>query len=1017
MIKQTTKSTYFDKEYAKLNAAQKEAVDEIEGPVMVLAGPGTGKTQIMALRIANILKQTQINPTNILALTFTESGVFAIKDRLLQIIGPAGYQVHIHTFHSFCNEVILTFPEKFLFAKKLNQLTDLEQILLLQQIIKNTKLTLLKPFKSPFHYQAAVIDSINKLKQEGIDPAYFAKIVKKQLADLTQNPDCYHQKGRFRGKMKSQCLSLKIQLEKNGELSKVYQKYQAKLQEAGQYDYADMILLVLTAFRQDSELLSFYQEKFQYILVDEYQDTNSAQNEIIRILASFYDNPNVFVVGDDEQSIFRFQGAALENILYFQKLYPTAKTVILKHNYRSGQKILDSARAVIINNQNQILNRLKIEKRLQSQIKDRGRIYLGRFAHFQTENFFIAQEIKKLHRQGTAYGQIAVLYRQHRDAEQLVDFLAKLKIPYQMAGGGNVLDAMEIKKILRFLKVLDTAPDAPDADLELFEILHYPFFKIPTLDIYRVSRFARQNKLPLLAIVHSQTHLKNAGVGRLKNWQNFSRLLLSCQTFSHNHTFAQTFEYIINETGYLTYLLGLADSVFHLNRLDSLFSQIKILNGKNKNLTLRNFLEYLNLMEENNLAIKEKVLETEFDGVHLMTAHKAKGLEFDTVFIMRLIDKHWGSRQHRQLIKLPTGLLQIENTPAEEDEEERRLFYVGLTRAQKRIYLTLSTADDEEETIFLPSKFLEELPEKLIKNIHTAKYEKQFDRRLALTFGPQLWQPALKMSDFLRRILRDFALSSTALNTYLKCPQKFLYDNLLRAPKVKTVAQSYGTAVHKALEMFFRHQIKILKIPSADRLLAFFDEALKEEILSAEDFEASCRKGRQTLRAYFNFYQTSWQKSGPAAGVEYNFSAHNVHFGQIPITGKIDKIELVDKIGGKVRIVDYKTAKPKSLNYILGQTKEKDLSLFYQAYFYKLLADTDPLFTWQASEIEFDFIEPQNGRFVRVKVPIEKSRYETFKKSVEKTYAEILKLNFPKEKKACRGWEKCAYFDTCNLAD
>ena len=331
----------FQNEYVKLNPQQKKAVDTTEGPVMVIAGPGTGKTQILAMRIANILKSTQVNPSNILALTFTNSGVYQMKKRLLEIIGIESYKIHIHTFHSFSNEIIKSYPEIFANINEINQLTDLEQAQIVRKIIDSSNLKILKPLKAPYLYAKSIIKSIGELKQEGISPNNFDQVISKEVKSLKNNSDHVHEKGVSKGKVKVKYIEEKHRLNKNCELAKIYTKYQKELETSSKYDYADMILFVLNAFKDNGELLSIYQEKFQYILVDEFQDTNSAQNEIIKVLLSFHNRPNIFVVGDDEQSIFRFQGASLENILFFSNTYPDTEIIILKNNYRIVQKILD----------------------------------------------------------------------------------------------------------------------------------------------------------------------------------------------------------------------------------------------------------------------------------------------------------------------------------------------------------------------------------------------------------------------------------------------------------------------------------------------------------------------------------------------------------------------------------------------------------------------------------------------------------------------------------------------------
>lgn len=1023
----------FLSEYKKLNPQQRQAVEEIEGPVMVIAGPGTGKTQILAMRIANILRLTQTNPQNILCLTFTNSGVQAMKKRLLDIIGPSAYQVHVHTFHQFCNEIIAEFPEKFLSARELNQLTDLEQIQLIQKILSENNFSHIKPFKSPFHYQKAILEAINTLKQENISPKQFSKHIARELKNFQAFKDLCHEKGPSKGKMKGKYRELREQIHKNQELATVYYQYQKHLQKEGQYDFADMILFVVSGFKTDAELLSHFQEKFQYILADEYQDTNSAQNEVIEILGNFYENPNIFVVGDDEQSIYRFQGASLENILFFKNIYPAAKIVILEHNYRSGQKILDASRAVISKNKNQIYRHLKVSKNLKSRLKDiKSEIHLGEFSTGSVENFFVAKEIQKLVKEGIAPSEIAVLYREHRDSEELIDFLSKLDVPYKLEIGDNVIADPEIIKILKYFRCLALEKDSNEL---LVEIMHYPYFNLAPLDIYKIIVAARIEKKAVFDIL---ANLKkyNLELEKPETLREFYQTFMDCRKITFTQTFAAAFEYITHKSGYLQYLLTLESNVRHFNRLQSLFEYIKLLNLKQKNLNLLRFLEHLQLLDENRIPIRERELVADWEGVNLMTAHKAKGLEFSYVFIIRTTDHHWGNIAQKELIKLPTTLLKIQKLTSDNDnlsaealakeEEERRLFYVAMTRAKTRVYLTFadSYGDQEFQTLALPSKFIGEIPAKFVNIIDTGPFEKNFDERLKLTFSLKKWEYAQAMRDFLQKLVADFSLNPTALNSYLDCPQQFLYDNILRVPKAKTFTQSYGTAVHRGLEMFFRDFAKTLKLPSKKKLLKWFEDGLQDEILDEKEQERARQNGTQILSAYYDFYKNIWRKQGRPLSCEMNFSSHNVHFENIPITGKIDKIEVLSKTAGMVRLVDYKTTTPKSLNFLLGKTKEKNTDYLYQAYFYKLLCESDPLFSWKVGEIVFDFISDRGFR--QVAIPIERRDFDNFKELVRKVYTKIIALEFPHDSRTCkkrkegslqRAQSNCPYLPFCQRSN
>src|SRR3990167_5041957 len=327
----------------KLNAAQKLAVETIDGPVMVIAGPGTGKTQIIAERIAQILKKTDTLPDGILALTFTDSGAKAMRQRLLATIGRAAYYVNIATFHSFCSSVIQEFADSFAISLNLEPLSELERVEIFNQILSGSQFKAVKPVNSPFFHTQKLIKAIQDLKREAVSPTTFSKIVRQEKLKFSKIKSTLSA---------TATLTAQKQLNKNLDLARIYQDYQKLLAAKGRYDFEDMINYVRLAFKKDTHMLSTYQERLLYFLVDEYQDTNSAQNQVLQLLADFWgEAANVFVVGDPNQSIFRFQGASTENFISFKKLFRKARIINLEQNYRSTQTILDAAASVIAKNQ------------------------------------------------------------------------------------------------------------------------------------------------------------------------------------------------------------------------------------------------------------------------------------------------------------------------------------------------------------------------------------------------------------------------------------------------------------------------------------------------------------------------------------------------------------------------------------------------------------------------------------------------------------------------------------------
>ena len=626
----------------KLNSQQQLAVDTIEGPVMVIAGPGTGKTEIIAQRIANILKTTDTNPDSILALTFTESGAKAMKQRLIATIGETAYYVNILTFHAFCSSVIQEFPDRFAISTTTEALADLERVEIFQQILKNHDFNYLKPVNQPYFYTGALIRSIQDLKREAVTPEKLKTLIKGEKD------------------------------KKLPELLKIYQAYQKAIAERGRYDFEDMINLVIEAFARDKSLLTTYQERLQYFLIDEYQDTNSGQNQVINLLAQFWgQEANVFVVGDPSQSIYRFQGASLENAIEFTKAYPKAKVIALEQNYRSHQLILDAAHDLIQKNKLKIEDvvptakaRLKAQPGLKS-----SQLQLIKLSSETVEAYWVGQTIKELIDKGTKPEQIAILYRHNQDAATFADMLVKLGVPVEIEGGGNVLTDPVINQLMVLLKAINLSIQNLEG-LELFTLMHYPWFKLDALEILKLARAASKSK-------QSMVDLILAGKAEPR-FVEFINQLAQWQQLNSRLSFSRWFETLIKDSGFLDWVLARPDSVSLLNRLNSLFSEIKKLNAADHHLNLNKFLQALELMELNRLRINEQDLDIKSQAVSLSTAHKAKGKEWEQVFIVKVVDGKWGNNRVRDLLKLPGSILTNSDVAKKEkNEDERRLFYVG----------------------------------------------------------------------------------------------------------------------------------------------------------------------------------------------------------------------------------------------------------------------------------------------------------------------------------------------------
>ena len=1005
-------SELFQKEFERLNPDQKKAVTTFDGPVLVVAGPGTGKTQVLSMRIAHILLHEEIKPQNILALTFTESGVVAMKERLISLIGTTGYYVTIKTFHSFCNDIILEFPEKFSYrTADFTNLTDIERFKIIRQCIDDLPLKHLRSFRNTYFFVSEIIRALQSLKKEGITPKDFEKIVEKYEQDVENDESLRNKKD---GKKGLRFERERKKVEKNKELSLVYNAYQEKLKKLGRYDYEDMIMFVVDKIRTDEELKQILQERYHHFLIDEYQDTNGAQNFVVYQLAHFFNNPNLFVVGDDDQSIYRFQGASLENMLYMNDKFEGITTAVLKINYRSSQTVVDASMSVIENNEDRITNPLygfQIDKSFTAFQKDPGdKLSLYEFSNGDVENYFIVTEIEKLIQEGVDLKEIAIMYRNNKDASDVMEMLNKKNIPWVMEGGFNILEDHEIQKIVEFLKIV-ADPDQGDI---FFRILHHPVFDIPALDLMKFSRLCynhKSTKKTMIEVALETEKLKKNRIKKVQEITNIAEKVLSFHKQQTNKPLVDIVEGVMKFFGLLDFYIQ-NDALRIMNRINSLFSFAKKENHRNHRITLQEFLDDLEMMEQERIALPEQSVEVLEEGVRLMTAHRSKGLEFDYVFITKCIDGKWGNNKKYAIISLPPNVLQEQELKAiEPNEDERRLFYVALTRAKKKLFISYAREYpvlDKKHCI--PSQFIGEINQKLLLNEDSKIYEKQAPEIIALLFSETTPAYNTTKKQFFQGLIEKFRMNPVALNTYIDCPRRFLYEHLVRVPRMKNKLMQYGTAVHTALENFFRAFRSKDTLPSKEHLIEEYTQALEKEIMPEEDFNETLKEGQETLSAYYEYYQNQFEKP---LYLERDYNRILLHLDEIPLSGKIDKIERIDR-ERNVTVIDYKTGRPRSENEIKGLTASSQGKkyYFYQLLFYKLLLELDKDLGLEATAGVIDFVYNQNKNFQKTTITFEIEEYESFKTLLKDIYRRIRNMEFDgtNEYPVCNECQYCQLF-------
>ncbi len=993
----------FTQAYQQLNPAQKQAVDSIDDTVMVMAGPGTGKTQVLATRIANILDKQDVEPSNILALTFTDAGVFSMRKRLVELIGTAGYFVSIMTFHSFASEVITSYPEKFPIQKNSEPLSDFEKFEIFEELLTTTKLKELKPLNAPLYYIDAVISQISQLKREYVSPDKLERLIKDDQLILAEDIQEYWHKQedkKRRGKKSKDKLSVKLfrrqrVIKRQQELLLIYTKYLAQLKVKKRYDFDDMISFVVQAFEHDEELLLDYQERYQYILVDEYQDTNASQNRIVELLASFWEeNPHLFVVGDPHQSIFRFQGASAENMLEFIKKYPSAKVITLTIGYRCNQDVYDTAYHLV---QDSSLSKMELPKIMQKALftkliavnQQNLAVTVYEAENKTVELLFLVEEIKKLEKQGVSLDEVAVLYKNNSEVVAIQEMLEKWDIKYELAVGGNALDDLLVQQLLTFFQVMrDTAHG--ESNPHLFTIMQYQWLSLDRLTVYKLVRIANKLRLSILDILDKEysdlTKLVNdkelhPTKVEFNSLVSFKDKLLRWYHKSHDLMFHEWFSLVVNHKkdndgfAFIPYLISRPIKTDHLYVINSLYTEVKRMVSNNHSFSLDDFLYRIQVMQEHRVKIKVDDLNITKNRVALSTAHSSKGKQWQYVFILSCNDKKWGNQVHRELIPLPDGILtNTDISKREKNDDDLRLFYVALTRSSKKSYLSWSKTKENGKEInasmFITQikDFTKPLAIKQQQYLSSSALE-LLEKKLTTTKDYQLELTA-KEKAFFEKLVDEFKLSVTSLNAYLRDPQDFLINSLLRAPKAKQPFMSFGTAIHRSLEDFYLNYQQLNKIMTVDELINSFVTALTKERLSDDEFIRRKEYGAEVLTKYYNKYLKT-----PVTPLMMEKSFNGIILldgaNEIKLSGRIDRVDLIDKTKRTIRVVDYKTGKFKSDKVVNGVSGTDDFSkrerelpeiirgpMKRQLIFYKLLAQLDKTFPYTVTKAEFDYIEP-----------------------------------------------------------
>lgn len=1028
--------TKFGEEYKKLNSQQQKAVDTIEGPVMVIAGPGTGKTQILASRIGKILLDTDAQPDNILCLTYTDAGVVAMRKRLLQFIGPDAYKVNIYTFHAFCNDVIQ--ENLSLFEKTaLDAVSELEKIQLFKELIDTLpKNHPLKRYRGDVYFEVKNLQSLfSAMKREGWTPEFISQKIEAYIDDLPTRDEFVY-KRKYKEFNVGDLKKDKIEEERE-KMTKLlaavneFERFQQLMRRKNRYDFDDMINWVIKAFQENKNLLAGYQERFQYILVDEYQDTSGTQNRLVELLISYWDKPNVFVVGDDDQSIYRFQGANVENMLDFADSYKKdLLTVVLTDNYRSVQPILNISKTLIDRNEERLVNKIEgLSKKLIASNQKINQLtdppVIRQYETQRHEMIGIVQQVQQLLNQGINPGRIGIIYKENRYGETLAQYFKLLDISVYSKRHLNILELPLAQKIILVLRYLAAEHDIPyGGDEMLFELLHFDWFGIPPVEIAKLSievadkKFGEKKtsirqlltekvKTPARDLFSPSLHdgLKKASV-----------MIEELVADVPNNTLQMLFEHLIRKAGILKSIMQSTDKHWQLQVLTGLFDFVKEETHRNPFMNLQQLVSLIELMEKENIPLPLVQVSGSDKGVNLMTAHGSKGLEFEYVFFAGCNANSWEKKRK------PGGGYSFPDTMftsqlKQKDEEElRRLFYVALTRAEKHLFISYAAFKPDGKELE-PSMFIAEIQDQhpALKPLTVTISKEAEDEFSSLEFQEAAPEIEKIEEEIIARLLEKFEMNVTALNNYLKCPLEFYFKNLIRIPSPKNEATEFGSSVHYALEKLFRKMQEGGKnqFPSREEFTGDFEWYMHRhrESFTKEQFDRRIEYGHEVLNNYYNKYISHFNT---VVAIERNI--RNVLVKGIPLKGKLDKLEFDGKA---VNVVDYKTGDPdKGILKLKGPSEKEPNGGDYwrQAVFYKILVDNYSQKDWKVVSSEFDFIEPDKKKsFRKEKLIITPADVTTVTEQITTVWQKIQQREFYTGcgKEDCH-W--CNFVKTNNLA-
>ncbi|MCM8789758.1 MAG: ATP-dependent helicase [Candidatus Omnitrophica bacterium] len=888
-----------------LNKEQREAVTHREGPLLIIAGAGTGKTTVITRRIAWLISEGLARANEILALTFTDKAAQEMQERV-DILVPYGYtDIWISTFHAFGDRLL---RENALVAglnPDFKVLTLPEASVFVREHLFDFNLSYYRPLSDPTRFIEALISLFSRAKDEDISCEEYLKFAKELSLKAEQNP---------------QDKALQEKAIEQMEIASAFAKYQELLAKEGLVDFANQFYLSLQLLRSHPLILKKYQEQFKYILVDEFQDTNFAQYQLANLLAG--KNKNIVVVADDDQCIYRFRGAAYSNLLNFIKDFPQAKRVSLVRNYRSTQPILDSAYKLIqFNNPERFEVKANINKRLTGITKKGKQIEHLHFDTSSTEADNVAKIIKERVASGKfKYRDFAILVRSNSDAQPFLQSLNMLQIPWQFSGNQGLYSREEVKLCINFLRVIANLSDS----LSLYYLASSEIYRLDLSDLGRCSHYAKRRNKSLYLVLRELDRIEELADISEDSRKKIKIILDDLEKFlkiSRDYTTGKLLYTFLSDSGYLKKLTKnpSLENERKIQNLAAFFNIVRDFETVAKEDRVISFVNYLDLLIEAGDDPATVEADLDIDAVNVLTIHKAKGLEFRVVFLVSLVQGRfpWPHRRHPielpdELIKeiLPTGDFHI--------QEERRLFYVGMTRAKEELYFTSAVDYGGTRPRRVSQFVLEALGKELVKETKQKASAQEAIEHFAIRKEPQ----SVKQVPLSKEKLLN--LSYYHIDDYLTCPLKYKYVNILRVPIMEHHTVIYGRAMHEAVTKYFQLKMAGKKINQEELLEIFRRSFDPQGFLDERHQKERLRIG---LEALVKFYNKENDVDSLPLYIEKDFS---FILDNNKITGRFDRIDM--ETDGAI-IMDFKTSEIKTQRDADKRTEESmQLALYSLAY-------------------------------------------------------------------------------------